>query len=897
MEIIITVLFIFVIYAFAKISSLEKEVEIIKNKIKTNNLIQEENTKNENLESSTYFNFVNQTKNESLSVQNKEIELEKDYSENKENFNKNNPGYFELEEDENLNISIKAKNKNIKNSDESIEFKLGSRIFTGIGAIAIIFGLGFFLKYSFENNLITPVMRVFLGLFSGFIMLSIGEFTRKKFSNYGQILTGAGLGIFYLSLYAAFGYYNLISHITAFLCMFLTMVLGVFLAVRYNSLILAIFCQIGGLLTPIILSTGENRPHALFLYLTLLNVGIFIIVWYKVWRILVYISFFGTIFIYVGWFASFYDKSQLIIAQSYATLFFIIFLSVLLIHNFVRKNSENIYDLFLAMLNSGFYFVISYIIINENHHNVMDFFVFVLAIFHLLLALLVRNFNKEKNKFSSNSNLNLEQILASVGVILSVIAVPIQFNKYWITIFWAAEGLSLTFFGFQAKSKVLRIFSSGVFTLSFFRLIFIDSQISISNSQPFFNDRVFSFSICIILFILAVTIYCWNKNEVEKTEISLLNFIAFSASVLFLAVGNFEILDFFDHYWLTLFWSLALILIFVFSIIIQSIPLRILTFIISLLIFSRLILFDINLDVLYLNREVIAILNLRVLLFMIAILSSLFVLFLFNFFKVDGNFNKNEINISQHFISTYVYVLFMILVTAEINDFYSSFWLPIFWSFIATLTVFISLKTRISSLRFLSYLTLVTLVFFHLLNNESGVNLESYKPFLNIRVFSFISSAIFMGITLTILKYAKIEELEKKSILLILFLIINFLLIYLLSVELLDYFQQTFLRLPENLKSEQKVRFDNLKNVSLSVGWTIYAIILLILGILNKSKIARLLSMFILGIVIFKVFLFDTASLNTLYKFISFLTLGVILLLTGFLYNNYKDRIVKFINV
>ena len=129
------------------------------------------------------------------------------------------------------------------------------------------------------------------------------------------------------------------------------------------------------------------------------------------------------------------------------------------------------------------------------------------------------------------------------------------------------------------------------------------------------------------------------------------------------------------------------------------------------------------------------------------------------------------------------------------------------------------------------------------------------------------------------------------------FMAANFLLILLLSVEFLDYFRQEFMQLPDELKSQQRGQYENLKNVSLSIVWTIYSVVLLAFGILKKSKISRLLAMFIFGIVIFKVFLFDISNLSTLYKFISFLTLGVVLLLTGFLYNRYKDRIIEFIKV
>src|SRR3989338_1552490 len=100
-----------------------------------------------------------------------------------------------------------------------LEFKFGSTIFTGIGAIAVTFGLGFFLRYAFENNLITETMRVALGLMAGAALLIFGEITRKRFPSYGQIVTGGGLGILYLSIFFSFDFYNLVSQPIAFLWM------------------------------------------------------------------------------------------------------------------------------------------------------------------------------------------------------------------------------------------------------------------------------------------------------------------------------------------------------------------------------------------------------------------------------------------------------------------------------------------------------------------------------------------------------------------------------------------------------------------------------------------------------------------------------------------------------
>jgi uncharacterized membrane protein len=77
----------------------------------------------------------------------------------------------------------------------------------------------------------------------------------------------------------------------------------------------------------------------------------------------------------------------------------------------------------------------------------------------------------------------------------------------------------------------------------------------------------------------------------------------------------------------------------------------------------------------------------------------------------------------------------------------------------------------------------------------------------------------------------------------------------------------------------------------ISVGWAILALALVLLGfVLNKREL-RYQGIAVLGVTIFKVFLYDTSRLESIYRTISFLVLGAILLAASFLYNKYKEKI------
>jgi len=147
------------------------------------------------------------------------------------------------------------------------------------------------LSYAFENNLINIYGRIILGVIAGLILLLIGEITRSHYPKYSQALTGGGLGVLYLSFYAAFSFYNLLAQPISFLMMVLVTVAGILLSLRQNSMGLAYFSQIGRILTPLLINNNNNNPHILFLYLILLDVAVFFLSFRKLWSPLSLLSF------------------------------------------------------------------------------------------------------------------------------------------------------------------------------------------------------------------------------------------------------------------------------------------------------------------------------------------------------------------------------------------------------------------------------------------------------------------------------------------------------------------------------------------------------------------------------------------------------------------------------
>ncbi len=135
-------------------------------------------------------------------------------------------------------------------------------------------------------------------------------------------------------------------------------------------------------------------------------------------------------------------------------------------------------------------------------------------------------------------------------------------------------------------------------------------------------------------------------------------------------------------------------------------------------------------------------------------------------------------------------------------------------------------------------------------------------------------------------------EDEQKTIIPFLAVLGNVILLWLLSVEVLDYFNQKKL----GLHTAEEIRtLESIKRVALSIAWLFYASVVLIIGIAQRLAFGRIFALILIVITIFKVFLYDTAVLDNFYRFISYISLGTLLLVIGFLYNRYKGTIIHFI--
>ncbi len=188
---------------------------------------------------------------------------------------------------------------------------MGVKLFAWLGGFALFLGVVFLVKYSFENNLITPLGRVTIGLVVAAFLVGAGWWlARGKYRATAQSLCATGLVILYADLFAAHSFYGLISLTTAFFAMAAVTLFSFLLAVNLSAQVIVILGLLGGFLTPLLLRSGVDNAPSLFLYIALLDLGVAAVALRKGWLYLVLLAAIGTALTQLGWAGEFFSASK-----------------------------------------------------------------------------------------------------------------------------------------------------------------------------------------------------------------------------------------------------------------------------------------------------------------------------------------------------------------------------------------------------------------------------------------------------------------------------------------------------------------------------------------------------------------------------------------------------------
>ena len=322
-----------------------------------------------------------------------------------------------------------------------------------IGIVILFFGAAFLAKYAADNSLFPIELRFIALAIGAFALLIVGWRLRERRAIYAQLLQGGGIAGLYLTVFAATRLYQLLPPALAFGLLAIIALAAAVLAVAQNALALAVIGTAGGFLAPILVSTGSGNFVALFTYYALLNLGVFAVAWFKTWRVLNVLGFLFTFTITGMWRATSYRDPNLATADAFLILFFLMYVGVSIL-NCVRQ-PPNLKGYVSGSLVFGLpvvAFTLHATMISRIEYG-LAWSAFALGAFYLLLGWIL--FVTRRATFRL-----LVEAFAALGVIFASLAIPLAFDTRTTAAMWAVEGAGLLWLGVRQERKLPRLFGT-----------------------------------------------------------------------------------------------------------------------------------------------------------------------------------------------------------------------------------------------------------------------------------------------------------------------------------------------------------------------------------------------------------------------------------------------------
>lgn len=336
-----------------------------------------------------------------------------------------------------------------------------------VGVIVSFFGVSFLLKYAIDRQLFSlPIELRYLAVAAGGgVLLGVGWRLRNKVRTYALSLQGGGIGILYLTIFAAFRLHPLLPAPFAFtLLVVLTVATGV-LAVLQEARWLAVFGTVGGFLAPVLVSTGSGNHVALFGYYLLLNGAVLGIAWYRAWRELNLLGFVFTFGVGTLWGYEYYRPELFGSTEPFLVAFFVFYQAIAIL--FARRQPPKLrgwVDGTLVFGTPVIAFALQSRLVGETEYGLAISAIAVAVFYTLIGAWLHRSRPREMRL--------LVESYVALAVAFATIAIPLALDDRWTAVAWALEGAALVWVGVRQGGLLAR--ASGVVLLAASGLAYVN---------------------------------------------------------------------------------------------------------------------------------------------------------------------------------------------------------------------------------------------------------------------------------------------------------------------------------------------------------------------------------------------------------------------------------------
>jgi uncharacterized membrane protein len=329
-----------------------------------------------------------------------------------------------------------------------VEFFTTGNLVAKVGVVILFFGVAFLLRFAAERGLLPIEFRLMGTAAGAMAMLGAGWWLRQSHADYAKAVQGGAVGILYLTIFAAYRLYALIDALPALALMLAVVVLSGALAVLQSSPALAALGTTGGFLAPILASSGSGSHVSLFSYYLILNAGVVGLAWFRAWRVLNWLGFVFTFGVGLFWGSQYYVPALFSTTEPFLIAFFLLYLAVVVL--FALRQPPDLRGYIDGSLTFGMpavAFAMQSRLVEDIPLGRAYSAVAVSAVYLLLARVLWKRTPELRA---------LAEAFLALSVVFLTLAIPLAFDGYVAAAGWALEGAALVWVGFRQQRLLAR---------------------------------------------------------------------------------------------------------------------------------------------------------------------------------------------------------------------------------------------------------------------------------------------------------------------------------------------------------------------------------------------------------------------------------------------------------
>ncbi|HKP11224.1 MAG TPA: DUF2339 domain-containing protein, partial [Blastocatellia bacterium] len=193
---------------------------------------------------------------------------------------------------------------------------------------------------------------------------------------------------------------------------------------------------------------------------------------------------------------------------------FAIFALLAVLYNVVNRRPTQWLDLAMVFANALLYFGASYGLLESQYKAQLGLFAVLVSAFYLALGYFTYRRDREDRL--------LLYTFWGLAILFAVLAVPIQFSQHWVTMGWAIEGAILTWIGLRVNDRISRYGALIVFLIAVTHWLAVDVFDFAYHAEqaftPIWNRRALSCAVLVGALALAASFYRRMGAQVEAGE-------------------------------------------------------------------------------------------------------------------------------------------------------------------------------------------------------------------------------------------------------------------------------------------------------------------------------------------------------------------------------------------